>query len=220
VEISLEFPMYAISGDEGDHFLDSGDDQDGPTEAVMVFTTRQLAENYLRDQSIDATIVRFANGYRFLRFLEGLKDPSREIVCDATQDEQGDFQAGWSAEVQFLIENVLPPLGFAWDYPLHFIFDPRGLASIRGTTPDGRNVILVAIFTDEDLAERYMRKAEVAGQVGLIGDEGGFLEFVNDMADVTEGIIVDPTGAAPGSIGNLCISKSKLIEHLSPDQVD
>ncbi len=217
MEINLTFPVFAISKDGDYHALEI--DDDAGTSGLVIFTTKTGAEEFIQDQTIDAEAVRFANNSRFLRFLGSLEDPSRKIVCDPIRDGKGVFQSRWSAAAEFLIEHALPPVRFVWDYPLHFIIDRRGLASIQGTTPDGQTVALVAVFTDVDLAERYMRTADVAGQVGEILDEGGFLEFVNDMAETTDGIIVDPANAEPGSAGNLCYSTQKLIEQLTPDEV-
>ena len=217
MDINLEFPLYAIWA-EDDYYSPEGTDEDDlPALRAMMFTTKRGAEDYIRGQKIDASIMRFVNSYRFRRFLVGLNDPTPEIVCDATRDEQGNYKVGWRAEVEFLVNNVLPPLGFAWDYPLNFVFNERGIASIQGTTQDGESVTLVALFTDQDLAERYMRKADVPGDIGAIEDETGFLEFVNDIS--AQGIIIDPASADTGSIGQMCVAKSKLIEHLTPDQL-
>jgi hypothetical protein len=218
MEINLTFPVFAISQD-GDYYSIDVDDHDQATSGFVIFTTREGAEEFIRDQNLDAATVRLANSHRFLRFLGSLDDPNPSIVCDVIRDKNGDLKPRWSAQSEFLVEHTLPRIGFIWDYPLHFIFDPRGLASIEGTTPDDQTVTLVAIFTDADLAERYQREADVAGEIGEIADEGGFLDFVNDLGDTTDGIIVDPTNAAPGSTANLCYSKEKLIEQLTPDEI-
>jgi len=216
MEINLAYPMHAIWRDGGYHCLEGEDEQGKPTMGLMIFTDARKAEQYSQDRRYDGSVKSFHNAIQFRRFLFGLKEPKPEIVCDAVQDERGNYEMAWCAEVGTLLDEVLPPVAFLWEYPLFVIREGAGYSSIDGTKATGERVLLVAVFTDTDLAESYTQKAEVDGTIETMPDEPDFLAFVKNLLPPSNGVIFDPTTALAGSVGKVCIDKATLLSNMSP----
>jgi hypothetical protein len=217
--IELTYPIYAIWRDGGFHCLEGEDEAGNPTMGVMIFTDGWLADQWIEDNGLDATVKTIPNHYQFRRFLVSLKEPKPKVVCDAAKDSDGVIDAQWSEEVNTLLEDVLPPVAFQWDYPLFLIKEGVGFASINGTKPTGERLTLVATFTDVDLAESYMQRAEVAGTIVNIPSEAKFAEFVNSLLPPAQGVVFDPTDATPGSKSKVCLDKHTLLAIISPGKI-
>lgn len=217
--IDLTYPIYAIQRDGGFHCLEGEDEAGDPTLGVMIFTDGRLAEQWIEDNGLDATVKAIPDHYQFRRFLVSLKTPKPKVVCDAVRDSAGVIDAQWSEEVNTLLEDVLPPVAFEWDYPLFLIKEGAGFASINGTKPTGERLTLVAIFTDTDLAQRYMQRAEVAGTIVKVPTEAKFAEFVDSLLPPAQGVVFDPTDATQGSTTKVCLDKHTLLAIISPGEI-
>jgi hypothetical protein len=216
MEINVDYPIHVIWRDGGYHCLEGEDVQGKPTMGLMIFSDAGKAEHYIQSRHFDASVKSFHNAFQFRRFLFGLNEPKPEIVCDAVKDERGNYEMAWCAEVGTLLDEVLPPVAFLWEYPLFVIRVGAGYSSIDGTKATGERVLLVAVFTDTDLAESYMQKAEVDGSIETIPNDPVFWAFVNNLLPPSNGVIFDPTTALAGSIGKVCIDKATLLSNMSP----
>jgi hypothetical protein len=209
-------PVYVIrhGGERSFVCIPGESPTDGlPVNAVAIFTKPELAAKYREDAALEgAKVVGIQDQVALRQFLEGFQPPTVGVALDLVL-ENGRPTAQWYIPIAEALEKLTPPNTFIWDYPVFVIAERQGAySSIDGNKPDGTKVILLAAFTDRDLAERYQEKADIQGKVEVITNRQAFSKLMNSMQ--TAGVAWDASTADQGRIVKSCMDKADLLNLL------
>jgi hypothetical protein len=203
----LTYPLFGLRIQNGFHALESTGKDGQPRMAAAVFTNPAAAQSYMAEMELSGTLHSFGDAADFWQFLNSLKPPTFDVVFDLHAAPEGHLE-GDTRSVEELLEKHLPVI-HAWGYPLYYITEKHGPATIQGMARGRGEVRLVCVFTDNDLAERYKATTASEGTLEPLPHAAAFAALMRSAT--VDGVILDPTDGEEGRMGKLCVDKETLL---------
>jgi hypothetical protein len=213
MEYELKYPLYAVRQGE-DFACTSAETAEGKEIfALALFTSVDLATRYAAHNGWEARFTRIKTPGALRDFLAKMESDVVAVAVDLMISEDGTVTAASSEVIEELL-NRLPEIAFTWDYPLHILeVAPGGFATINGTAADGSNFDAVAVFTDDDLAERYRDAEEPAASIRPLNDAAAFARFLK-LCHRSTAVSFDLVRSSQGSIAKNCVKIETLLRDL------
>lgn len=213
----LRFPLFALFV-LGKGLLCTPRDVPGKKDkikSIILCTHRAIARMYAVDMKLDAQPVVINNVDHLRRLLEDDKsgiegisvDPDVEVARKHVQFVSFHFVAA-------ILDQVMQH-SFTWTFPLFVVqseLDSGKFAAFTGTSAQGKSVKGVAVFTDEDLAERYMAAGDGEGIVRPLSDVRAFSDFLRHQS--SKAVFFDPSKLAKGMTSRVCMDVATLLRQL------
>lgn len=220
-DYTIDYPVFVVQRGSGYHCL-AGENEDGSAVlGLSVFDSEDQARRYMAHGAIDGSIQCLARWTDFRQLLEKLKEPKPNIVFEPHYVE-GELHIAFSATVGEVFDKLLPEVSFQWDYPVYVIHAGKHeghdtWAGVEGTSEHGEDCHVLAVFSDDDLAQRYMESSDIEGELRSLNSPEAFRDFLRSSKSPTKALAFDLNNADKGSIGKWCMSIEKMLKKYLPE---
>jgi hypothetical protein len=182
---SFKYPLYAVCTRQKCFFCrETRSPRDGSQiAAIIICTQRAIAEAYIADMGIDAVAAQLADKGGLYGLLSEQNPPIVGVALNP-RVKRGRVFMDWVGEIDDVLESLSDP-GFMWSYPVFAIGVGQGrFATVGGRASLEGAPVAIPIFTDEDLAERFMEARHISGELHTVSDQWAFADLLRSQADV------------------------------------
>lgn len=212
--VNWDYPIFVLKKTGENYVCLPGTRHDGEKVLYLpVFSSAELAAAFAAERKLEGQPHPLASAVHFRNFLRGCGAQVWEVLFDPDSEAQ---MGVWAASVDYLLLCKLPP-GFEWDYPLYAVeLSPGVVACVEGRGDDGMARRCVLLFTDDDLAERFIDAVMPIGRVRAIADPREFARFLRQFLP-SEYAAFDLTNFKPGDVPRRGCRIETLLKALPQD---
>jgi len=209
MSFTWNYPIYLIRHEGGYASVAVDGDDDEARFAVAVFTALSGAEAFMAAAQFQGEPQALGSDREFAQFLAALRPPFTEVAFDSAP-EGPNVNAQWTAGVADLLEKHLPAANSPWDYPVYVLDEGKGHASIDGGGDE--KMVAVALFTDRDLAETYLRGAKIDASLHALDDPGELADLLRSLSATATAVALNPTVDGGQRHAKTCVPVATLLE--------
>ncbi len=232
-EMPLRYPLYLLHHGPGYvSLVDVQSTAQPPPQALAVFSTYELAADFVEQMAGFAGIKAIKNAREFQWLLTSLKEPVVQVVLNPAIDRP-EIVGVWRRTISELLERHIEIDNSPWNYPVYMLRGVSEGSPERSATSFASHVKtggwssiragasshwfeFVVLFTSQKLAETYR---------SAIADEDGWLELISladmwalrerlvDLGAEIAGVAVNPTFEAGVRKCDSCLEIGRLLEH-------
>lgn len=184
--------------------------EEKPEYAILVFTTEELAENFIEAVGIQDAEVRFLRNERELGRVLAMQPAEVTHIAIDSILKDGHLETNCLTLYE-MIKNHMPLARSPWDYPVFFLRQSNGQLSAIATEKS----LVAAMFTSNQKAKDYRAKLDRPSQYELIRVETPrqLLDFLQNLPEEISAAAFNPTiDDEANHTAVQCLEISKIIE--------
>ncbi|PHR94738.1 MAG: hypothetical protein COA78_31705 [Blastopirellula sp.] len=219
--IQWNYPIYLIAHSGGyASIVDPTSKSEPPLQQLVVISEETLALQFMGDFGIMGAPRMLNNDREFGWLLQSLKPPVTSIAFDPNPVEK-EINAAWACSIDTMLEKHLSMDNSPWNYPVYFINQDTGYSSILGQSADGKDVIVLNLFTTKEKANEFLKAADEPGDLEEYADMASLREFLDSMQKSGSAIAIDPEITETGRTAKNCLGiESLLAKYLVSDAAE
>ncbi len=151
------------------------------------------------------------NGREFAWLAQSLRAPIRYLAFDPEAGTKH-VTAAWKVSVDELLRNHIVIDYSPWNYPVYYIEQEGGLASVEGLSSSQQNLIAVGLFTSEQNAQQYLQDTGEAGTIHALHSLGEARRFCEQLLPDVTAVALNLTLSDGQRVAKYCFSIRTVLE--------
>lgn len=217
MDLKYDYPLFLVKHGGGYiSLLEEGADPETADQALAVFSSEELAAEFIDGVGVMAGIKPLFNAREFAWLLASLRTPVVEVILDQPAG-QLKLEGTWRESVSRLLNEHLIVDYSPWNYPVFAVqerFEGKelGYSCIQGSDNEGNPVTVLALFTEKEAAFDYLKACKIKGELQQFDRMPEIRDWLQSLDTQVAAVAIDPVIEKNQRRADQCIGLDRLLE--------